>query len=688
MSRILADKVTNYNNDGPFEAEQGIDIPLSRPLQIGGFGGLSGQYLASTGAGLTWTTFPELFSGDYDDLTNKPVLFSGNFDDLNNKPAIPPFNINTPSIGEGLVYNGAFWENVALPTAYQYSIYGEQVGPNEVTVNLSDQFGATSFTTFAGTNGIEVSYNPSTDYIEIYSPNVVEYDAGTAKDDVSEMFLNGTKIGLSYTYNSITKTMDTVVNFPSVDVYSLSGDSSQANQARINLDADLSGNQGYVDIVGQDGVLINWDGASSTITLSKTSDDPYVLPPATTAVLGGVIADGTTITVDVEGRISANVSSLGYDDFSVGGEQAPSGNGELSYDNTTGQFTYTPPLFSVEDLNGVSLSSSPPTQNNVFYWNGASWSDADVNTLVSVSINDITDTFVSNPQLNDYLVYNGASWQNTPLDISSKSIHEFVDVLDRVNDDAGQILLWTGGVWESKEYNLDSINNVNASSPSDGDYLRYNQTTGNWETTSATSSVSQLDDLSDVSAGSPSESDFLVYSGGSWINSPAAVPQELNDLSDVSAAPAVGDVLGWDGNDWVAQPSGTSPGAGLTSRTTVSGTTSSIADGVSENLDITAFRGYNLFKIDTSHAAWVTVYCSNDSRTNDSSRSETTDPFPGSGVIAEVITTGEETILVSPGVVGFNNDSPVAPSIPIKVVNKSGASAAITVTLTVLQTEA
>jgi hypothetical protein len=129
-------------------------------------------------------------------------------------------------------------------------------------------------------------------------------------------------------------------------------------------------------------------------------------------------------------------------------------------------------------------------------------------------------------------------------------------------------------------------------------------------------------------------------------------------------------------------------GAGLTSRTTVSGTTSSIADGVAENLDITAFRGYNLFKIDTSHAAWVTVYCSNDSRTNDASRPETTDPLPGSGVIAEVITTGEETILISPGVVGFNDDSPVAPSIPIKVVNKSGSSAAITVTLTVLQTEA
>ena len=85
MSRILADKVTNYNNDGPFEAEKGINIPLARPLQVSGNSGLSGQYLVSTGVGLSWETFPELFSGDYNDLDNRPSLFSGNYSDLFNK---------------------------------------------------------------------------------------------------------------------------------------------------------------------------------------------------------------------------------------------------------------------------------------------------------------------------------------------------------------------------------------------------------------------------------------------------------------------------------------------------------------------------------------------------------------------------------------------------------------------------
>jgi hypothetical protein len=76
MSRILADKVTNYNNDGPFEAEKGINIPLNQPLQVGGLLGASGQYLISNGAGVQWQDFPNIFSGSYTDLTNKPVLFS------------------------------------------------------------------------------------------------------------------------------------------------------------------------------------------------------------------------------------------------------------------------------------------------------------------------------------------------------------------------------------------------------------------------------------------------------------------------------------------------------------------------------------------------------------------------------------------------------------------------------------
>jgi hypothetical protein len=124
------------------------------------------------------------------------------------------------------------------------------------------------------------------------------------------------------------------------------------------------------------------------------------------------------------------------------------------------------------------------------------------------------------------------------------------------------------------------------------------------------------------------------------------------------------------------------------SRTTVNAITASLANAATGNLTITGYKGYFLYKIQTSAAAWVRIYTDTASRTADAARNELTDPNPGSGVIAEVITTGAETILISPGAMGFSNESTPSTNIELAVTNKSGSTAAITVTLTVLQLEA
>ena len=122
-------------------------------------------------------------------------------------------------------------------------------------------------------------------------------------------------------------------------------------------------------------------------------------------------------------------------------------------------------------------------------------------------------------------------------------------------------------------------------------------------------------------------------------------------------------------------------GGSLSSRTTANAATSSIANNASANITITAAKTYALQKIQTSAAAWVTLYTDTTSRSNDSSRSEATDPTPGSGVIAEVITTGAATQNVTPGLIGWNNDGTPSANAYLKVVNKSGSTQAITVTL-------
>jgi len=129
-------------------------------------------------------------------------------------------------------------------------------------------------------------------------------------------------------------------------------------------------------------------------------------------------------------------------------------------------------------------------------------------------------------------------------------------------------------------------------------------------------------------------------------------------------------------------------GSGLETRTTAVGTTGSLASLASADLNITGFKGYVLLKIQTSVAAWVRLYTDGTSRTADAGRLEAVDPDPGAGVIAEVITTGGQTILMSPAVMGFNNETVPTTTIPCRVTNKSGSSAAVTVTLTLIKIEA
>jgi hypothetical protein len=122
-------------------------------------------------------------------------------------------------------------------------------------------------------------------------------------------------------------------------------------------------------------------------------------------------------------------------------------------------------------------------------------------------------------------------------------------------------------------------------------------------------------------------------------------------------------------------------------RTDVSQTTGTISGGASANIQFAGFKSYTLYKVKTSADAWVTIYTDTASRTADASRLETQDPLSGSGVIAEVITNGAQTQLITPATIGFNNDIPVNTNIYAKVKNKLGVSTDLSITLTILQLE-
>ena len=217
-------------------------------------------------------------------------------------------------------------------------------------------------------------------------------------------------------------------------------------------------------------------------------------------------------------------------------------------------------------------------------------------------------------------------------------------------------------------------------------FLKYDGSDLNWIELSTVAESGDYDDLSNKP----------VLFSGSYIdltNKPI-IPADISDLTDTQNLLTSGSY-----NDLTDKPTIPADISDLTdtgdlleqqpSRITASATTGPLFPNQTGNISITGFKSYAILKITTEIPAWVRIYSDQASRTADASRTENQDPAPGAGIIAEIITTGpnEQTILMTPTVIGFNNESPVTDIIPVAVTNKGLGLATIEVTLTILKLE-
>ena len=212
--------------------------------------------------------------------------------------------------------------------------------------------------------------------------------------------------------------------------------------------------------------------------------------------------------------------------------------------------------------------------------------------------------------------------------------------------------------------------------------------------TLSTSSIA-LGGLSDVSTSGAISGQILKFNGTSWALASdddlggVTIQEEGNSLStSATTLNFVGANVTATGTGATKTITVSGSGGSLQARTSANATTSSIANDASADITIVAAKTYVLHKIQTDKAAWVVLYTDGNSRTADSARTITTDPTPGSGVIAEVITTAAQTQSITPGTIGWNNDAPASTNVYVKVVNKSGSTGTVQVTLHFLQLEA
>ena len=368
---------------------------------------------------------------------------------------------------------------------------------------------------------------------------------------------------------------------------------------------------------------------------------------STPAVADGSITwDGNNDKLYVgNGVIAIEIGGIALTDLSI--TTATPGTAALAYDNSTGVFTYTPPVvptvltdLSIADGTNGQVLTTDGAGNFSFTTPSSSYSDTDVATYLNGNL----DTHII-PDTNATYDIGAAEFKIRHLYLSDNSL-KFVNASNTE---------YSMGVDGDGELTFQSVK------------------------------------LSDAAVAKVTSADLDM--GGNRVLF-ANVYTNVGDLPDASAyhgmfAHVHSEAAAYyaHAGNWVALANKDEvTGA---SRNQYSGTSASIADQTSTNLDVTGCKTYTLMKITTDKAAWVTLYTDAASRTADTRTyaDKGNDPST-SGVIAEVITTGAETVLIAPGVLGFNNESTPTTNIPMKVWNDSGSAGTVTVTVDVLTLEA
>ena len=364
-------------------------------------------------------------------------------------------------------------------------------------------------------------------------------------------------------------------------------------------------------------------------------------------------------------------SGIALTDISVT-QASASGAGTLAYNSSTGVFTYTPPTAS-----GLGAKTSVSEADVTQHQSALSITESQISDfgtyLTSVAFADITSkpTTIAGYGITD--AFDGAfgSLSGTPTTLAGYGITDAATLNNMAPTGAVD---FTGAT---------SVDFTGATITGTSFLTSYTETD---PVVGAITGIVKADGAGNISA-AVAGTDYSTFDGayGSLTGTPT-IPSALTDLGISDGTN--GQVLTTDGSgSFTFEDSSGGGGSSLQSRTTKAGTTGSLADAAEENLDITGFKGYALLKVQTDRAARVRIYTDAASRTADASRAEGSDPAADDGVIAEVITTAAETVLISPGAFGFNNESTPTTTIPCRVTNKSSGASTVTVTLHVLQLE-
>jgi len=621
-------------------------------------GGTVGQVLTTDGTGvLSWSTL-----GNYDQSLNTTDDVEFNF--INARRLEAPINvtaeIRTSSTGSGV-------------KTWQFSSVGNLTLPAGGDIRNSDGNSIIGYTSIqsdviADTNNTRDIGSSAVKWAEGHFTNLYGTLTGNVVGNVTGN-VTGNLIGTADVASTVALTATNTTNATHFPIFV---DSATGNES-IRTDTSYTYNPS-TGVISSTGVSVTDATVSGTaysfnISSTGTANLTTVNVGNTLSVTAGiegdltgsVYSDNSTqmingVTGKVVGPIEVNIANISITGGTPNQVIKTNGSGVLSFVDQTGGGGGGAVV--LDDLTDVTITSAANGQ--ILKYNGAAW----VNSVVPINTFGIIATTgsavtITPATLGDTFTFTAG----TGITIAPTALSKTLTITNSAPNVTQNVFTTIAVAGQSSvvaDTSTDTLtlvagNNVTITTSDSTDTVTINATHPNTFTNIAVAGQNSL--LAD------NVNDTLTIAAGSGIT------VTTNDSTDTItiAATAV---------------------SGLESRSTAAGTTSSLANTASADLNITGFKGYALLKIQTSVAAWVRLYTDTASRSSDSSRLEGVDPSPDAGVIAEVITTGNQTILMSPAVMGFNNENTPTTTIPVRVTNKSGSTAAITVTLTLIKLEA